>query len=609
MASGSWTTYVRDSTHEYMQVSYSGTGNASSNSTPLTVTIKFYAPYSISVSSRTLTVAIDGTTHTLTTPSISQGWTTLGTVSQTVGHSSNGSKSCSINVTYPFKATLGGTYYGNVTSNNTATLDNIPRKATINSAPNFTSDQNPSITFSNPGGFVINARMEFGGTNINRTSIANTGSFTFSLSTDERNLLFSKCTSSNTLTVRFVIATKINSSSETDWTWLDRTMTVQSGIPTFTSITSERIDGTVPSSWGIYVKGKSKCKLTINGASGIYGSSISGYSISGGGYIGSTSPYTTGFLNTSGTVTFSGKVIDSRPNRESSTKTTSIYVYDYSTPSISSITTNRCNSSGTALDDGTYIKVKCDFTYSSCNSKNTVTATVRYKRSGTDSSGNAYSWSSSYLISDNTEVIIGSGLINVDYAYDIEYKVVDYFGVPVYRYDMVMSSFSIMDFKPGGAGVAGVAIGKSATVSNLFDVGMPTRIQTLNGIVKATSGTLGEAIAGTDYVAPSYFSQATPVDLTMINGAASQGWYCQVYKCGNIGMVILAITVSSTQGIANNTTIANLPTGYYAWQPAMVNPSGNASNTGAIGVINGIVRVSGILAKGSYTCCIPYIIA
>ena len=131
-----------------------------------------------------------------------------------------------------------------------------------------------------------------------------------------------------------------------------------------------------------------------------------------------------------------------------------------------------------------------------------------------------------------------------------------------------------------------------------------------SGILKGNgAGTISAATAGTDYVAPSYFSQATPVDLTMINGAASQGWYCQVYKCGNIGMVILAITVSATAGIANNTTIANLPTGYSAWQPAMVNPSGNASNTGAIGVINRIVRVSGILAKGSYTCCIPYIIA
>ena len=131
-----------------------------------------------------------------------------------------------------------------------------------------------------------------------------------------------------------------------------------------------------------------------------------------------------------------------------------------------------------------------------------------------------------------------------------------------------------------------------------------------SGILKGNgAGTISAATAGTDYVAPSYFSQATPVGLTMINGAESQGWYNQVYKCGNIGMVILAITVSSTQGIANNTTIANLPTGYYAWQPAMVNPSGNASNTGAIGVINRIVRVSGILAKGSYTCCIPYIIA
>ena len=131
----------------------------------------------------------------------------------------------------------------------------------------------------------------------------------------------------------------------------------------------------------------------------------------------------------------------------------------------------------------------------------------------------------------------------------------------------------------------------------------------LSGMVKAASGKLSAATAGTDYVAPSYFSQATPVGLTMINGATSQGWYNVVYKSGNIGLVLLAITVSSSSGIANNTAIANLPTGYYAWQVAMVNPSGNASNTGAIGVINGIVRVSGILAKGSYTCCIPYIIA
>ena len=135
-------------------------------------------------------------------------------------------------------------------------------------------------------------------------------------------------------------------------------------------------------------------------------------------------------------------------------------------------------------------------------------------------------------------------------------------------------------------------------------------LQGMVGITKANGdGTVSTATAGTDYVAPSYFSQATPVSLTMINGAASQGWYNVVYKSGNVGLVLLAITVSSSSGIANNTTIANLPTGYSAWQPAMVNPSGNASNTGAIGVINRIVRVSGILAKGSYTCCIPYIIA
>ena len=202
--------------------------------------------------------------------------------------------------------------------------------------------------------------------------------------------------------------------------------------------------------------------------------------------------------------------------------------------------------------------------------------------------------------------------------------------IPINSSDDTTVSFKIADLstnitalqngKQAKLAVSGILKGEGNGIVSAATAGTdyatPAQVNTkqnmiyASGILKGNgAGTISAATAGTDYVAPSYFSQATPVDLTMINGAASQGWYNQVYKCGNIGMVILAITVSSTQGIANNTTIANLPTGYSAWQPAMVNPSGNASNTGAIGVINRIVRVSGILAKGSYTCCIPYIIA
>ena len=56
------------------------------------------------------------------------------------------------------------------------------------------------------------------------------------------------------------------------------TLSVPTSIkPTITSITATRVNGDVPSSWGIYVQTKSKVTLTINGAAGAGGSTISSY--------------------------------------------------------------------------------------------------------------------------------------------------------------------------------------------------------------------------------------------------------------------------------------------------------------------------------------------
>lgn len=57
------------------------------------------------------------------------------------------------------------------------------------------------------------------------------------------------------------------------------TLTVPSSVvPTIGSLTATRVDGDVPSSWGIYVQSKSKATITITGATGSYGSTISSYS-------------------------------------------------------------------------------------------------------------------------------------------------------------------------------------------------------------------------------------------------------------------------------------------------------------------------------------------
>ena len=56
------------------------------------------------------------------------------------------------------------------------------------------------------------------------------------------------------------------------------TLSVPASIkPTITGITATRVDGTVPSSWGIYVQTKSKVTLAITGATGAGGSTISLY--------------------------------------------------------------------------------------------------------------------------------------------------------------------------------------------------------------------------------------------------------------------------------------------------------------------------------------------
>ena len=145
----------------------------------------------------------------------------------------------------------------------------IPRNATVTSATDFNDEQNPTIKYNNPGGFRINARLEFGGTNIRRDNISNTGSYTFNLTEAERKLLRQKCVT-NSMTVRQVIATCIGGTNETGWSWLDKTMTIVNGNPTFSNFTFKDINSTTVALTGNnqnIVIGKSNIQATIPAAS------------------------------------------------------------------------------------------------------------------------------------------------------------------------------------------------------------------------------------------------------------------------------------------------------------------------------------------------------
>lgn len=265
------------------------------------------------------------------------------------------------------------------------------------------------------------------------------------------------------------------------------TLSVPSSVvPTLTSLTATRVDGTVPSSWGIYVQNKSKVTLTINGAAGSRGSTISAYSITGGGYSGTSSSLTTGLLTTSGTISFTAKVKDSR-GRWSAEKTVSISVVAYSPPTFTNYLTQRCNSSGTVTTNGTYGRGLINFTYASCSGKNTITTAVAYKRS----TASSYT-TTSVTFSSGTAFTFGGGNLSTDYSYDIRYTLTDAFG-SIVVVDSLSTASVLMDFKSGGTGIG---IGKVAETDNLFDVGMNAKFRGMvSGKVASLDGNDG-AITG-----------------------------------------------------------------------------------------------------------------
>ena len=188
------------------------------------------------------------------------GYHLLGTKDIVVGHNNDG--------TYPGRyvgisasswhmsgATGGNIYAGNIT-----------RQAYVTGATDFNDEGNPRITFTNPAGFRINARLEFAGTVIRRDNITNTGSYTFDLTNAERDLLRSKTPNSNSLKVREVIATCLSGTTESFWSWQDKTMTIINGNPTFSNFEFEDVNPTTLALTGNnqnIIQGYSNVKATI----------------------------------------------------------------------------------------------------------------------------------------------------------------------------------------------------------------------------------------------------------------------------------------------------------------------------------------------------------
>lgn len=265
-----------------------------------------------------------------------------------VPHNSDGSKSITFSVS-------AGIYNWaiNCSGSGTYTLNTIPRASSCSVSGAFTMCSAGTISISRASSsFKHTITYQFG----NQSGTIATKTSSTSISWTPSMNLAKEIPNATKGVGRIYLYTYSGNSKIGEKSITFEAIVPSSIKPSISGFTASRVNNSVPSGWGIYLQNKSQCKLTIS-AAGSYGSTIRSYSITqGGSTISSSSTGTSGVLTSSGRITFSAKVVDTR-GRSAST-TVSIDVVPYTSPTIQNVSSFRCLSNGSANDDGTYIMIK-----------------------------------------------------------------------------------------------------------------------------------------------------------------------------------------------------------------------------------------------------------
>lgn len=213
---------------------------------------------------------------------------------------------------------------------------------------------------------------------------------------------------------------------------------------------------------GVYVQSKSGCTARITGAAAQYGAAVTGYSIRGGGYSGTSATLQTGLLGGSGTVPFVFRVTDSRGLYAE--KTVNISVLAYNQPQVSSFTGWRVNSAGSADPSGTLGKLKSVWSYTSLSGANRCTARAYIKPvGGSETALNAAMASgSTYWVA----TAAGNMTLTVTTRYVLRLALTDRYGTVSVTADMPSAAFAMHLNAAGNS----IAFGKACERSNAVEI-------------------------------------------------------------------------------------------------------------------------------------------
>lgn len=447
--------------------------NNTSNVTVKSQLVSLGSYYTISSSAtKNGSLTINGTTYNFTfSASLSANQTkTVYTKTVDIPHNSDGTKTFSVRTSLGIAVTLSGTYYGTVSTSSTGsgTLNTIPRSSSLSlSASSLNLGSAVTATISKASSsFYHKVWYKFG--SINKEvykGITSSTSQTVSVPTSISDS--SQIPNSTSGTATITLETYSDSSYSNKVGSVSKSITVNvpsSVVPTIGGVSTAPVAAGAATSFG-YVKGKSKCLITINNPLGAHGSKITSYSISGAGFSSTSNTLTTGVLNTAGSFSFTATITDSR-GRKATVTTPAITVQDYNVPSINSFSVQRCYSTGTVADDGTHLRILSTYGYTTLGGLNKLTTKVEYKLT------TASTWTSGGSITSGTAVTIGAGAISTNYSYDVRLTLTDSF-TSTSKSVIIPTAYAIMDIRKGGKGIA---FGKSAEVDGLVDIGMNLKV-------------------------------------------------------------------------------------------------------------------------------------
>lgn len=227
-------------------------------------------------------------------------------------------------------------------------------------------------------------------------------------------------------------------------------------VPSISALTVTEATSGLAAKFGAYIQNKSTLKVTIT-AAGSYSSTIKSYKTTVAGKSYATSSFTSGVLTSSGTVTISTTVTDSRGR--TATKSTTVSVTAYTAPKITKFSSAR-------TDVG--VQIPMAFSITSLSEKNTKTYVVEYKLKTSDTwttltSGSVYSYNATQTFADT---------FSTEASYDLRLTVTDHFGSAVAVAE-ITTAFTLLDFNASGKGLA---FGKVSEIADQMEIDMPMNI-------------------------------------------------------------------------------------------------------------------------------------